>query len=106
MTVPQGDKVVVTFTNKVSTPHNFDIIPYTQPLPGHGLNPAFMGTSSPMPQFKPKPPALSKPQTVTFVADKAGAYMVVCGVAGHALAGMWDILVVLPTATAASITFK
>jgi len=106
VTVPQSDKVIVTFTNKVSTPHNFDIIPYTQPLPGHGVQPAFVGANSPLPQFKHGPPAAPKPQTVTFVADKAGTYMVVCGVAGHALAGMWDSFVVSPTAKAASVAFN
>ncbi len=104
VTVPLGDNVVVTFKNNVATPHNVDIIPYTQPLPGHGVQPAFSGANSPLPQFRPGAPA-PKPQTFSFVANKAGTYMIICGVPGHALAGMWDTFVVSPTAKVASITF-
>ncbi len=108
VTVPLGDKVIVTYKNDVTTPHNVDIIPYTQPLPGHGVAPAFPGASSPLPEFKPGAPLPSsgKPVMFSFVADKAGTYMIICGVPGHALAGMWDTLVVSPTAKTASITFK
>lgn len=102
VTVPLGAKVVGTFTSKVTTPHNVDIIPYKLPAPGQGGPPAFAGAATPVPQFGAAP----KPAAFSFVADKAGTYMMVCGVPGHALAGMWDTLVVSPTAKAASVTFK
>jgi len=105
VTVPLGDKVIVTYKNDVTTPHNVDIIPYTQPLPGHGVAPAFPGASSPLPEFKPDAPP-PQPRTFSFVASKAGTYMMVCGVAGHALAGMWDTFVVSGSATTASVTFN
>jgi len=105
VTVPLGAKVVGTFTNKVATPHNVDIIPYTLPLPGQGVAPAFAGAVTPLPQFRPGAPAPA-PQPVSFVATTAGTYMIICGVPGHALAGMWDTFVVSPTAKVASITFK
>lgn len=105
VTVPLGAKVVVSFTNNVATPHNVDIIPYTQPVPGHGVQPAFPGANSPLPQFKPGAPAPPKAQTFSFVATKAGRYMMVCGVAGHALAGMWDTFMVSSAAKTASVAF-
>jgi len=104
VTVPLGDKVTVTFKNNVGTPHNVDIIPYTQPLPGNGLAPAFAGASSPLPQFKPGAPPAG-PQTFSFDATKAGRYMMICGVPGHALAGMWDTFVVSSSAKTASVAF-
>jgi sulfocyanin len=108
VTVPLGDKVIGTFKDNVTTPHNVVIIPYTTLLPGSSLPPAFRGAASPTPQFRPgagAPSRSNKPQTFTFVANKAGTYMIICGVPGHALAGMWDTFVVSRTARVASVTF-
>jgi len=109
VTVPLGDKVIGTFKNNVNTPHNVVIIPYTTPQPSHSVTPAFPGSRSPLPSFRSRPsgpPRSNKPQTVTFVASKAGTYMIICGVPGHALAGMWDTFVVSRTAKVASVSFK
>jgi hypothetical protein len=43
---------------------------------------------------------------VTFTADKAGTYLIVCGVPGHAVSGMWVVLQVSPSATRPQITTK
>jgi len=104
VTAPLGDKVVVTYTNAVSVPHDVDIIPYQTPLPGRGVSPAFSGATT----FKPGTPLPGKgvPQTATFVASKAGKFMIICGVPGHAAGGMWDTFVVSPTAKVASVSFK
>jgi sulfocyanin len=104
VTVPLGDKVVVAYTNAASVPHNVDIIRYQTPLPSKGGAPAFPGATT----FKPGTPVAGKGvrQTATFVASKAGRYMIICGVPGHAAGGMWDTFVVSPTAKAASVTFK
>jgi len=104
VTVPRGDKVVITYTNAVSIPHNVDIIRYQLPLPGRGVAPAFTGATT----FRQGKPPVGKGvvQTTSFVADKAGKYMIICGVPGHAEGGMWDTFVVSTSAKVASVTFK
>jgi len=106
VTVPLGDKVMATYQNKQGF-HDVVIIPYQATVPGESLPPAFAGAASPRPQFGPGgPPATGKPQTFSFVASKAGKYMMICGVPGHALAGMWDTFVVSSTAKVASVTMS
>jgi sulfocyanin len=106
VTVPLGDRVVATFKNNAQgVQHNVVVIAYTRSLPASGSSPAFQGAASPTPQFGQGSPQQGAPQTFSFVANKAGRYMLICGIAGHAIAGMWDNLVVSPTAKAASATF-
>jgi plastocyanin len=50
--------------------------------------------------------ATNQGDTITFTADKAGTYLVVCGVPGHAASGMWVVFQVSPTATQPQITTK
>ncbi len=104
VTVPLGEKVVVAYTNAVSMPHNVDIVRYQSPPPSEGAAPAFPGATT----FKQGASAPGKGvrQTATFVADKAGIYMIICGVPGHAAGGMWDTFVVSKSAKVASVTFK
>ncbi|MDB5075326.1 MAG: hypothetical protein JWO42_1505 [Chloroflexi bacterium] len=107
VTVPLGSTVDVTFTNKAQgTPHNMVVIPYTQSLPASSASPAFPGAATPAPRFRPGglPQSGGAAQTFSFVAGKAGRYMLICGIAGHAIAGMWDTLVVSPSAKVASVT--
>lgn len=127
VTVPLGDRIIGTFRNAASTPHDVRVIHYQKPLPSHTVALAFPGASAGGPtggfgrRGTPGPggggpppgtpgpggaPRSNKPQTFSFVASKAGTYMIMCGFPGHALAGMWDTFVVSPTAKAASITFK
>jgi len=47
----------------------------------------------------------NKTDSLSFTADKAGRYWIMCGVPGHAEGGMWDLLVVSETATAPAVTF-
>jgi hypothetical protein len=127
VTVPLGAKVVATYKNNATTPHDVLIIAYQKPLPTHSVPTAFAGASYGLPSFgsggrggpgpsgtpptggQPgaggPPSSSSKPQTFTFVANKAGTYMIICGYPGHAIAGMWDTFVVSPTAKVASISF-
>jgi|GEM_PF-550865 len=115
VTVPLGDKVVATFHNNARTLHDVVVIPYTKSLPGSGAQPAFPGAASPLPQFRPgsgsrpaaggPPPTTATTETFSFVANKAGTYLIICGISGHALAGMWDTLVVSSTAKRASAVF-
>lgn len=108
ITVPLGDKVIATFKNNgQGALHDAVIIRFTLPLPGNATQPVFASAASPLPRFGAGgPPSAGAAQTFSFAASQAGRYMVVCGVAGHALAGMWDTFVVSKTAKIASVSFK
>ncbi len=115
VTVPLGSTVMATFKNNSRTPHDVVVIPYMSTPPGRSVNPAFSGARSSFPRFRPGaaggtpaggPPRTNAPITFSFVANKAGTYMLICGVPGHALAGMWDKFVVSPTAKVASVTYS
>jgi sulfocyanin len=119
VTVPLGAKVVATYKNNATTPHDVLVVPYQKSLPTHSVPTAFAGASAGRPNFGSGRPGAggppsgggslqtsNKPQTFTFVANKAGTYMIICGFPGHAIAGMWDTFVVSSTAKTASITFK
>jgi sulfocyanin len=109
VTIPLGDTVDATFKNNASgAMHDAVIVPYQKTLPGTGSKPAFAGASSPVPQFRPGAtrPVAGVAEPFSFVASKAGTYMIICGISGHALAGMWDTLVVSASATSASVAFN
>jgi hypothetical protein len=115
VTIPLGDTVDVSFTNHAKgVPHNVEIIPYTtNPIAGRVNPPAFKGAETPSPQFRPgqggqggRPSfGSSKPLTFSFVANKDGKYMIICAISGHALAGMWDTMIVSSSAKAGSVVF-
>ncbi len=100
VTVPLGWKVVIQYANTSPLRHSLAVIPYTGTQPDSAPPPSFPGAST-------KDPVdgigVGKQETVTFVAGKAGTYEFLCGVLGHAQAGMWDYLVVSPTAKAPSV---
>jgi plastocyanin len=108
ITIPLGDRVNATFTNQgQGVQHNAVVIAYAYTLPSSAATPIFAGAVTPRRGFGQgfTPGAASVPLKFSFVASKAGTYMVVCGIAGHALAGMWDTVVVSSTAKTASVTF-
>jgi hypothetical protein len=86
-TVPVKWNVVIQFTNHDGMlPHSALVIDTVKPLPAGPMDPAF-------------PRALTvrlaqgigpeEKDTVRFTANKAGSYLIFCGVPGHGLAGMW-----------------
>lgn len=100
LTVPVGWTVVVHYQNASPLRHSFDVIPYTGKQPDAPPPPVFKGatTRDPVDGI-----GVGKEETITFVADKAGKYEYLCGVAGHAPAGMWNYLVVSSTAKTPSV---
>jgi hypothetical protein len=62
------------------------------------FTPAFAGAASP--NAGAGMAKIKVPQVFSFVASAAGTYAIICGVPGHALGGMWDILKVANVATA------
>ena len=86
-TVPAGWHVVIHFINHDGMlPHSAVVIP-DGPVPTIGATPSVFSQAVTL--------RLQEGLTSTerddmkFVADKAGSYLIVCGVPGHAAAGMW-----------------
>ncbi len=101
LTVPIGWTVVVHYQNFSPLRHSFDVIPYTGKQPdAPPPPPVFKGATT---QDPVSGIGVGKAETITFVADKAGKYEYLCGVAGHAPAGMWNFLMVSSTAKVPSV---
>ena len=100
VTVPAGWKVVIRYSNAGALRHSLDVIPYTGTQPDSAPAPAFAGAST---KDLVDGIGVGKQETVTFVAGKPGTYELLCGVLGHAQAGMWARLTVSPTAKAPSV---
>jgi len=99
--VPVGWKVVVQFKNASVLPHSALIAPSTAAQSGvPPTTPVFAGGAT-----KDLSAGLAQGATATFsfTAAKPGTYAVVCGVPGHATAGMWDKLIVAGSARAPSV---
>jgi len=93
-TVPVGWSVLLHFYNEDQTlPHSVEVIRDTQPVPIGPVPPAF-----PHAETSSLSQGLSaeQKQTVRFVADRAGKYLIFCAVPGHGAAGMWIRLIVAP----------
>jgi sulfocyanin len=98
ITVPTGARVSVQFTNLAPLPHSAVITPYADHAKTGNFPLAFAGSATPNPTTGMA--NLRKPEAFSFTASKAGMYAVVCGVPGHALAGMWIAFDVANVSTA------
>jgi uncharacterized cupredoxin-like copper-binding protein len=100
-TVPLGSVVTVDFQNMGMLPHSFVIRKGgAVPTDADSTDAAFPAAYAPM-----KVEAglkTGKSQKVTFRANKAGSYYIVCGVPGHAMGGQYINLVISKTARTAS----
>lgn len=100
-TVPLGSTVRIDFQNMGNMPHSFVLRQGgAVPTDADASDAAFPGAYAPM-----KVEAGLKTgqhQLVTFKANKAGSYYLVCGIPGHALGGQYINLVVSKTAKVAS----
>jgi len=102
VSIPKGYKTTVNFSNKSTFPHSAVITDYTD-RSSEGAHPlAFRGASSLNPVAGTAPGATDQ---FSFTASRLGSYAVICEVAHHADAFMWDVLDVTraktPTATPA-----
>lgn len=85
--VPTGWRIHVAVTNRDSDlQHSAIVLQKVLPPPIEPSEPAFAAAA--LPQLDE---GLQEDETGTmdFVADRAGQYMIACGVPGHAQAGMW-----------------
>ena len=92
ITVPQGYKVTIKFTNDdPSLAHSIGVDSAYTTFPATFTNPQpiFSGAISSDPTDPTKATQPNKSQTVTFTADKAGSYTLNCFIPGHAMSGMW-----------------
>ncbi|HEY7894359.1 MAG TPA: sulfocyanin-like copper-binding protein [Gemmatimonadaceae bacterium] len=92
ITVPEGYKVVLKFTNDDATlAHSIGVDSAYTTFPPTFTNPQpiFAGAISSDPTDPGKATQPHKSQTLTFTASKAGNYTLNCFIPGHAMAGMW-----------------
>jgi len=105
ITVPLHSRIKVTFTNaSAMMPHGAEIVKYTGSLPGSPPPaPAFKGATSPNYLHGTQPGDV---QHFSFVAGKAGKYLLICPVHNHVSHGHWDWFVVSAKAKTATAVFK
>jgi sulfocyanin len=103
-TVPVGDKVNVVFTNKAPLPHSAQVVAFSKTPPASSVPDAFKGANSPNPTTTGLMGKAT--QKFSFTANKAGSYLLICAIPGHAAAGMWDNFVVSKTAKTATAVIK
>jgi len=97
LTVPEGATVVFNFVNDDGTPHSAQVVPDAKPLPNMALDqPAIARAYS---RAAGEGIAQFGTDVIRFKAAPAGNYLVICGVPGHALSGMWIRFTASPTAT-------
>jgi sulfocyanin SoxE-like protein len=97
LTVPIGWRVGIEFTNHdAELPHSATIVAGAEPIPEQLPPPAF-----PNAQTDKVDEGLLEGDSdvISFIADRAGRYLIACGVLGHAQRGQWIILAVSATAT-------
>lgn len=90
ISVPRGTLVYVIVHNRGQFPHSALIADVNahQRSSAQGFPLAFPGAYTPQPLQGVQPRQTRK---FSFVAGRAGRYELVCGVARHAQAGMWDV---------------
>jgi sulfocyanin len=100
ITVPVGRTVVIHYHNNGNLRHSLDVIAYAGKQPDKAPDPVFAGGST---KDRVDGIGIFQQETLTFAARRSGKYEFLCGVLGHAQAGMWDYLIVSPAATAPSV---
>ncbi|HEY6854085.1 MAG TPA: sulfocyanin-like copper-binding protein [Gemmatimonadales bacterium] len=102
LTVPLNWTVELHFLNHDGMlPHSAEVIGDQNPVPTNPIPPAFDRAATTMLQD-----GLTSGQTdvVKFLANKAGSFLVFCGVPGHGAAGMWIRLKVESTVTVPTLS--
>jgi len=102
LTVPLNWNVALHFLNHDGMlPHSAEVIGDQKPVPTNPIPPAFDRAATTMLQD-----GLTSGQTdaVKFLANRAGSFIIFCGVPGHGAAGMWIRLKVDSTANAPALS--
>jgi len=95
-TVPTNWTVVIRFTNKdPNLPHSVEVVDTTKPMPAGPVEPPALPRA--MTTRLMQGHGAGEADSMRFVANKPGSYMIFCAVPGHGLAGMWIRLKVSAT---------
>lgn len=87
--VPQGYSVTINFTNAdPNQPHSFGIDEPMDSYPATFDNPEPVFAGAISPDAATTGTAPNGTATITFTTDAAGEYVMICYIAGHAVAGM------------------
>ena len=98
LTVPVNWTVVLRFVNHdANLPHSAEVIDTTKPMPAGPVEPAAFPRATTVGTRLMQGLGAGETDSVRFVANKAGSYMIFCAVPGHGLAGMWIRLKVSDT---------
>lgn len=92
ITVPQGYEVTIEFRNEdPAVAHSLGIGEAMDRWPAtfKAPEPVFEGAITSNPASMSRATAPGSSETITFTADEAGEYAMVCYIPGHATAGMW-----------------
>ena len=92
ITVPLGWSVTIDFVNRDVFPHSIAVIREPRFLPLRIAKPVFRGAASRAPEVGL--PAGGRQSDIAFVASLPGAYLIACGVPGHAASGSYISLTV------------
>ncbi len=104
VTIPLGWKVSITYKNvDPQMPHSIGVVPWAERTATGNFKAAFPSSAPSMTNFMNGITKSSAPMSVSFTANKAGQYALICGVPGHAISGMWDEVDVSSTVKAPSI---
>jgi azurin len=96
LTVPTSWTVVLRFVNHdTNLPHSAEVVDTTKPMPAGPVEPPAFPRAMTVRLMQGL--GSGEADSVRFVANKAGSYMIFCAVPGHGLAGMWIRLKVSPT---------
>lgn len=87
LTVPTGWNVVIRFLNHdANLPHSAEVVDSVKPMPAGPVDPAFARAMS---VRLMQGIGSGESDSLKFVANKPGTYLIFCAVPGHGLAGMW-----------------
>jgi sulfocyanin len=103
LTVPANWTVVIRFANKDSNlPHSAEVVDTAKPMPAGPVDPPAFPRAMTVRLMLGI--ASGEADSVRFVANKPGSYMIFCAVPGHGLAGMWIRLKVSATEKRPTLT--
>src|SRR6266850_5135246 len=105
LTVPTNWTVVLRFTNHdANLPHSAEVVDTAKPMPAGPVEPPAFPRAMTVQAKLLQGLGSGETDSVRFVANKAGSYMIFCAVPGHGLAGMWIRLKISPTEKRPTLT--
>src|SRR2546428_1220507 len=91
LTVPLNWTVVLRFVNHdANLPHSAEVVDTTKPMPAGPVEPPAFRRALTVQGRLLQGLGSGETDSVRFVANKAGSYMIFCAVPGHGLAGVED----------------